>query len=72
LEKIERQRIEVQGTVANGNMTFGDALALFRNPLPNDNSLKPRSKIYREERITGKKEQIHGDIDLKVSNCKVL
>jgi len=51
LEKVERQRIEVQGAVANGNMTFGDALALFRNRLANDNSLKPRSKTYREERI---------------------
>jgi integrase len=51
LEKVERQRIEVQGAVANGNMTFGDALALFRNRLASDNSLKPRSKTYREERI---------------------
>jgi integrase len=51
LEKVERQRVEVQGAVANGNMRFGDALAVFRNRLINDNSLKPRSKAYREERI---------------------
>ena len=51
LEKVERQRVEIQGAVANGNMTFGDALALFRNRLANDNSLKPRSKTYRQERV---------------------
>ncbi len=51
LEKVERQRVEVQGAVANGNMRFGDALAVFRNRLANDNTLKPRSKVYREERI---------------------
>jgi integrase len=51
LAKVERQRIEVQGAVANGNMTFGDALAAFRGRLANDKSLKPRSKAYREERI---------------------
>ena len=33
LEKVERQRVELQGAVANGNMTFGDALAMFRNGL---------------------------------------
>ena len=32
-------------------MTFGDALTVFRNRLVNDKSLKPRSKVYREERI---------------------
>ena len=51
LEKVERQRIEVQGAVANGNMTFSDALTVFRNRLVNDKSLKPRSKAYREERV---------------------
>jgi len=51
LEKVERQRIEVQGAAISGNMKFGDALAIFRNHLKNDPSLKPRSKVYREERI---------------------
>jgi len=51
LEKIERQRIEVQGAIANGNMRFGDALAIFRGRLLNDGSLKPRTKEFREERI---------------------
>jgi len=51
LEKVERQRIELQGAIASGNMTFGDALAVFRNRLANNNSLKPRSKEYRLERV---------------------
>jgi len=51
LEKNERQRVEVQGVVANGNMRFGDALAIFRGWLHNDGALKPRSKAFREERI---------------------
>ena len=52
LEKIERQRVEVQGAMASGNMRFGDALAVFRKRLASDNTLKPRSKAYRDERIT--------------------
>jgi len=51
LEKVERQRVEVQGAVANGNMRFGDALSVFRVRLANDKTLKPRTKAYREERI---------------------
>ena len=51
LEKVERQRTELQGAIASGNMTFGDALAVFCNRLANDNSLKPRSKEYRQERV---------------------
>ncbi len=51
LEKIERQRVETQGAILNGTMTFGDALTIFRQRLTGDGSLKPRSKEYREERI---------------------
>ena len=51
LEKVERQRVELQGAIASGNMTFGDALAVFYSRLANDNSLKPRSKEYRQERV---------------------
>jgi len=50
-EKIERQRVEIQGAVTSGNMHFGDALAIFRGRLLNDSSLKPRTKEFREERI---------------------
>jgi len=51
LEKVERQRVEIQGAVENGNMRFGDALKIFRGRLHNDAALKPRTKEFREERI---------------------
>src|SRR5271156_4661486 len=51
LEKQERQRAEHQTAVADGTMTFADALAIYRQRLAGDGSLKPRSKVYREERI---------------------
>jgi len=51
LDKVERQRVEIQGAVENGNMRFGEALEIFRSRLQNDASLKPRSKVFREERI---------------------
>jgi integrase len=51
LEKEERQRAENYVAVANGKMTFGDALAIYRSRIEGDVRLKPRSKVYREERI---------------------
>jgi integrase len=51
LEKVERQRVETHGAIANGTMRFGDALAIFRQRVQGDGSLKPRSKDYRSERI---------------------
>jgi integrase len=51
LEKQERQRAEHQTAVADGVMTFADALAIYKQRLAGDGSLKPRSKVYREERI---------------------
>jgi integrase len=51
LEKQERQRAEHQTAVADGTMAFGDALAIYRQRLAGDGSLKPRSKDYRQERI---------------------
>ena len=51
LEKEERQRAESQTATANGTMTSGDALAVYRQRLHGNVSLKPRSKEYREERI---------------------
>jgi integrase len=51
LEKQERQRAEHQTAVADGAMSFGDALEIYKQRLAGDGSLKPRSKIYREERI---------------------
>jgi integrase len=51
LEKQERQRAEHQTAVADGTMAFADALAIYKQRLAGDGSLKPRSKVYREERI---------------------
>ena len=51
LEKGERQKAEHQTAVADGNMAFGAALAIYRQRLNANAALKPRSKIYREERI---------------------
>ena len=51
LEKVERQRVEIQGAVENGNMRFGDALTFFRGRLQSDAALKSRTKEFREERI---------------------
>jgi integrase len=52
LEKVERQRVEIQGAVQNGNMRFGDALTIFRGRLQNDAALKSRTKVFRKERIS--------------------
>jgi len=54
LEKEERQKVENQSAVAltSGRMSFGDALSLYRERLKADPNLKPRSKEYREERIS--------------------
>src|SRR6202789_3765780 len=50
--KEERQRAAAQTAVARGKMTFADALQTYRERLNGDQSLKERSKAYREERIT--------------------
>ena len=51
LEKGERQKAQHQTAVADGNMTFGAALAIYRQRLNANAALKPRSQVYREERI---------------------
>jgi integrase len=51
LEKQERERAEHQTAVADGTMSFADALAIYKQRLTGNASLKPRSKVYREERI---------------------
>jgi integrase len=51
LEKTERQMAESQAAVGTGKMTFADALRVFRLRLQGDASMKPKSKVYREERI---------------------
>ncbi|MGB7748747.1 MAG: site-specific integrase [Verrucomicrobiia bacterium] len=49
--KEERQRAAAQTAVARGKMTFADALQTYRERLSGDQSLKERSKTYRQERI---------------------
>ena len=49
--KEERQRAAAQKAVARGKMTFADALQTYRERLSGDQSLKDRSKTYRQERI---------------------
>ena len=51
LEKEERQIAQHATAYVAGKMTFGDALAIYRQRLQGDASLKPRTKEHREERI---------------------
>jgi len=51
LQKELRQAAESQQAVASGKMAFADALAIFRQRLEGDASLKPRTKDYYEQRI---------------------
>src|SRR5882724_6986618 len=44
LEKEQRQKVESQTAIANGKMTFKEALAIFTERLKDDINLKPRSK----------------------------
>ena len=50
LEKIERQNAESQTDVARGELTFGEALTIYRQRISGDVNLKPRTKEYYEER----------------------
>ena len=50
--KGERQLAEAQASVATGKLTFGDALARHKQRLHANPALKPRTKSYREERVT--------------------
>ena len=52
LEKAERQMAEHATAFSGGKMTFADALAIYRQRLHGDASLKPRTKAHREERIS--------------------
>jgi integrase len=50
--KEERQRSAAHSAVARGKMVFSQALETYRERLTGDHSLKDRSKVYREERIS--------------------
>ncbi len=49
--KEERQRAATYKAVARGKMTFGDALAAYKQKLQNDPSIKPKTKEYYTFRI---------------------
>ncbi len=52
LVKQERQAFENQQAVAEGKLTFGAALKIYRERVKGDASLKQRTKDHREERIS--------------------
>ena len=51
LEKAERQAVECKDAVANGKMTFGQAMAVYKERINGDASLKPRTREYYEQRL---------------------
>jgi hypothetical protein len=72
LEKEESQRAEHQTSVTKGAMEFADALAIYKQRLAGDGSLKLRSKAYREERILpppNRGEFAHEKISPSVGLC---
>ena len=52
LEKSERQKVQSLSAVANGKMTFGDALAVFKQRLQDSSETKPKTKEYYKFRIS--------------------
>jgi integrase len=52
LEKSERQKIQSVSAVANGKMTFGDVLAVFKQRLQDNPEVKPKTKEYYKFRIS--------------------
>ena len=52
LEKSERQKIQSISAVANGKMTFGDVLAVFKQRLQDNPEVKPKTKEYYKFRIS--------------------
>ena len=49
--KAERSAAEAGEALQRGRMTFGDALAIYRQRIDTDTELKPRSKAYRHATI---------------------
>jgi integrase len=50
-ERQERKRAEAGDAVAQGKMTVGDAIAIHKERVAGDVSLKPRTKDYHGQRI---------------------
>lgn len=52
LEKSERQKVQSVEAVANGKMTFGNALEVLKKRVQDDPALKPKTKEYYHFRIS--------------------
>lgn len=52
-EKQERQRAESSDGAVRGKMTVGDAIKIHKQRVAGDASLKPRTRDYHDQRITG-------------------
>jgi hypothetical protein len=52
LEKEERQAAEHRHLASTGRMTVGDCIAPYRQRLQSDPVIKPKTKVYYQERIT--------------------
>ena len=52
LEKIERQKVQSVNAVANGKMSFGDALEVFKTRLADNPDVKPKTQEYYKFRIS--------------------
>ena len=51
LEKTGRQKAQSVHAVVNGEMTFGEAMAVFKTRVQASPSIKPRTKEYYAWRI---------------------
>ena len=66
LEKTERGNAASQEAVAEGKMTFGDCLEVFKTRLANDPAAKPNTKEYYRYRIMALLESWPGLAELDV------
>ena len=52
-EKEERGKVKSQEAVAEGKMTFGDCLEVFKTRMVGNSDMKPKTKEYNHDRIKG-------------------
>ena len=56
LDEERRRRVVVAGKATTGRLTFGDAVALYRQQFQADGNLKPGTKGYKEETLLALKK----------------
>jgi integrase len=66
LEKAERQAVESKVSVADGRMTGGQAMDILKERVGGDASLKPRTKVYYQQRIAALTKSWPGFRDLEL------